>query len=341
MEPDRSKRHAAARMMELAWGSLVTQAASVVATLGVADELADGPREVGELAGAVGAHGPSLHRVLRVLADYDLVQELPGRRFALTATGAPLRRDVPGSLRGLAIYAGMPFRQHAVTGLLASVRTGKPAFEQVHGQSLFEYLQEHPDAAAAFDAAMADLSRVWIAPVVDAYDFSPFSRVVDVGGGTGALLAAILSAHPDLRGTLFDLPHVVGGAERHLTSAGVGDRCEVVAGDFFDGVPAGGDAYLLANVIHDWDDEHAVRILRNCRAAIGTHGRVLLAEEVLPDTPSPSLTKLMDLAMLVITPDGRQRTPTQYRALFERAGLRLSRVLPGGSTYSVVEALAA
>jgi SAM-dependent methyltransferase len=340
MQSDILSRTVPLRMFELRAGAFVSQAISVAATLRVADELASGSRPVTEIADAVGAHPPTLYRLLRVLGDVGVFQELEGQRFALTPLGRLLRSDVPGSVRRWMAFAGRPLNCHALSGLLGSVRTGEPAFQAVHGRSLFDYLADHPDDAAAFDAAMTDLSRQLIAPVVEAYDFTGVRTVVDVGGGNGALLATILTANPQARGILHDLPDVVAGAKRLLAAAGVDDRCDLVGGDFFTCVPAGGDAYLLANILHDWDDERAVRILANCRAAMADGGRVLLGEAVLPDQAEPSLAKLMDLVMLLNTPGGRQRTLAEYRHLLHRAGLRLSRTVPG-EMYSLIETIRA
>jgi len=302
--------------------------------------LASGPRPVEEIADAVGADAASLYRVLRVLGDVGVLDELDGRRFALTETGDLLRSDVLGSMRGWAAMAGAPFHVDAWADLLDGVRTGEPAFERVHGQLGFDYFRDHPDDGAVLNGAMTSTSAQLIAPVVTAYDFSGIGTVVDVGGGHGALLAAVLAAHPHLQGVLYELPEVVAGAGRLLTEAGVRDRCTCVAGDFFESVPWGGDAYLLSNIIHDWDDARAVRILSNCRAALDDGGRVLLAEAVLPEQVEPSPAKLIDLAMLVMGP-GRQRTESEYRDLFQRAGLRLSRIDPSGPAFSIVEAVAA
>lgn len=337
---DTAQIPAPARMMELTTGAWITHAVSVVASLGVADALASGPRPADEIAAAVGADAPSLHRVLRALADEDVFRALDGGRFALTETGELLRSDVPGSMRGWAAMAGAPFHVDAWTGLLDCVRTGEPAFELVHGQLGFDYLRDHPDDGAVLNTGMTSVSSLHIAPVVSAYDFSGVGTVVDMGGGHGALLAAVLEANPHLEGVLYELPEVVAGAGRLLGEAGVGDRCTCVAGDFFDSVPSGGDAYLLSNIIHDWDDARALRILTNCRAALNDGGRVLLAEAVLPEGPQPSRAKLIDVAMLVMGP-GRQRSESDYRDLFQRAGLRLSRIDPSGPVFSVVEAVAA
>jgi hypothetical protein len=325
--------------MELTTGTWVTQAVSVTASLGVADQLAAGPQTVEAIAAAVGADTPSLYRLLRFVADLGVLRELDGRRFASTEISELLRSDVPGSMRGWTIMAGARWHLDAWTGLTESVRTGEPAFELVHGQLAFDHFRDHPDDAAVLNAAMTSAASQQVVPVVTAYDFSGCGTVVDVGGGQGALLAAVLTAHPHLHGVLFEQPEVVAGAKALVEEADLGARCTCVGGDFFESVPPGGDAYLLSNVIHDWDDTRAVRILANCRAALGAGGRVLLVEAVLPDGPEPSPAKLVDVEMLVMGP-GRQRTESELRDLLQRAGLHLSRIHPG-PIFDLVEALPA
>lgn len=329
----------AVTMRQLTFGALVSQAISVIARLGVADTLASGPRQVDEIANLVGAHGPALYRVLRALGDVGVVAELENRQFALTPVGELLRSDVPGSLRGWATMVGMPFHRYPWTDLYETVRTGESAFDRVHGKEVFEYLAEHPEDAAVFDAAMTSISTTETASIVKAYDFGRFRTVVDVGGGRGGLLAAILSANPHLQGVLFDAATVVAEAGEQLSGAEVVDRCKVVSGDFFESVPEGGDAYLLSNVIHDWDDDRAAQILGRCRAAMGDSACVLLAEIVLPEGREPSMGKLADLEMLVMTAGGRQRTKAEYHSLLGRVGLRLSRIVPSAGMVSLVEAV--
>lgn len=330
----------AARVLQLATASWMSAAVSAAAALGVADQLASGPRSVNEIAKTVDAHAPTLYRLLRACADIELFQELDGQVFALTELGEALRSDSPNSMRNFAMWVGLPADRYTWSDLVKSVRTGEPAFVGVHGQPIWDYMGAHPDVAEVFDNAMTEASYQVIAPVVDAYDFSSFVRIVDVGGGHGALLAAVLAATPHARGILFDQPDVIAGAGGPLKEAGVSDRCELDSGDFFESVPAGGDAYLLSNIIHDWDDEPSVQILANCRAAMADDGRVLLVEAVLPDKIEPSPTiKLMDLNMLVLS-GGRQRTGAQFSELFQRVGLELSRIVPGGLC-SVVEAVRA
>lgn len=329
----------AVRMHQLTMGALVSQAISVIARFGVADALAAGPRDAEDIAEMVGAHGPALYRLLRALGDAGVVAELENRRFALTPLGEVLRSDVPGSLRGWATMVGMPFHRYPWTDLYETVRTGESAFDRVHGTKIFEYLAEHPEDAAVFDAAMHSFSTSETVSIVKAYDFTRFRTIVDVGGGRGGLLAAILSANPRLQGVLFDVPAVVAGVDDEIAGAEVVDRCKVVSGDFFDSVPEGGDVYLLSNIIHDWDDDHAVQILSTCRTAMANTACVLLAELVLPEGPQPSMGKLVDLEMLVMTSGGRQRTEAEYRTLLGRAGLRLTRIVPSNGGISLVEAV--
>ncbi|HZE02669.1 MAG TPA: methyltransferase [Pseudonocardiaceae bacterium] len=329
----------AVAMLQLTMGALVSQAVSVIARLGVADVLAAGPQPVEQIAQRVGAHPSALYRVLRALGDVGVVAELQGRQFALTPLSELLRSDVPGSLRGWATMVGMPFHRYPWTDLYETVLTGESAFDRVHGTKVFDYLAEHPEDAAVFDAAMTSISTNESVSIARAYDFSRFSTIVDVGGGRGGLLAAILSANPHLQGVLFDVPTVVAGIDDELAAAEVVGRCKVVSGDFFDSVPDGADAYLLSAIIHDWDDDQAVQILRSCRAAMADTACMLLAEIVLPEGPEPSMGKLADLEMLVMTAGGRQRTEAEHRALLGQAGLRLTRTIPSTSIVSLVEAV--
>jgi SAM-dependent methyltransferase len=267
------------KLIQLTTGTWVSQAISVAARLGVADTLADGPRPTVEITQAVDAHAPTLYRLLRALADLEVVTELEDRRFALTPLGELLRTDADGSMRAWATMIGLPFHRDAWTDMYASVRTGEPAFARVHGAVLFGYLAEHPDDAAAFDTAMGSISTGFESAIVHVYDFGPFGIVVDVGGGRGTLLAAVLQANAEARGVLVDLPDVVAGASKILERAG----------DFLDTLPDTGDLYLLSNILHDWDDDTAVRILRNCHRAMRDQGRLLIVEAVIPDGTAPSM----------------------------------------------------
>jgi hypothetical protein len=331
------------QLYQLTTGGWVSQAISVAARLGVADAIASGAATTAEIAARVGADGPTLYRLLRALSDHGVFAEGPGGRFALTPVGESLRSDGPQSMRRWAVWTGARFYRDAWSGLEEAVRTGEPSFARVHGMDLFGYLDAHPDDAAVFDGAMQDIAGNFLAGILAVYDFSDCSTVVDVGGGTGALLAAVLRSAPNARGVLLDTAPVLGAAEPVLEAAGVADRCETVAGDFFREVPAGADLYILSNIVHDWDDDRALRILGTCRAAMRADSRLLIIELVLPDDPRPSMGKLLDLEMLSVTPNGRQRTAAQYAELLARAGLDLSEVVPAlpGTPASYVEAIPA
>ncbi|WP_435126882.1 methyltransferase [Actinacidiphila sp. bgisy144] len=327
------------RILQLATAGWMAQAVSAAAELGVADALAAGPRTVEEVAEEVGAHAPTLYRLLRACADIELFEERPDRVFALTELGDALRTDSPVSLRDFAVWTGLPAERDTWTRLADSVRTGAPVFERVHGTSVWDHIRDRPDVLGVFDRAMTQTSRQIIGSIVAAYDFGGLRTLVDVGGGRGALLSAVLAANPGLRGVLYDQPEVVAESGPVFKEAGVAERATAQGGSFFDAVPPGGDAYLLSNIIHDWDDEPSVRILSKVRAVLPADGRVLLVEAVLP-TDRPALNvKLMDLDMLVLC-GGRQRTEAEFAALLAGAGLRLTRIVPGGHC-SVVEAVAA
>lgn len=330
-------------------GYHTTQILYVAAKLGLADLLDAGPKSSEELARTVGAHDPMLYRLLRALVEIGVVEEQEGQRFRLTEMGMHLREEAPGSLRAAAICAGEPFYR-AWGDLLESVRTGETAFDRVFGAPLFDYLARHPDLGEQFNRYMAGVSTAVAAAVVEAYDFSPLGTIVDVAGGQGALLAAILRANPGAKGILFDLAPVIASARPRIEAAGVADRCALVAGDFFEAVPEGGDAYLMKWILHDWDDERAVRLLTNCRRAMGEDARLLIVETVMPERMTPGHAGAdLDLQMLALT-GGRERTEAEYRALLSDSGFRLSRVLAAapsahspisGARVSVIEGLPA
>lgn len=279
-------------------------------------------------------HAPTLYRLLRALSGLGLFVEDGEHRFELTPLGASLRSG-ERSAREVAVFFGEPFVWAAWGDLHHSVMTGEPAFRHTHGVGLFEYVRDDLDAGSAFHGWMTRQSKLQVPVVLAAYDFSRFRKLVDVGGGQGGLLAAILEANPALTGVLYDLPQVVGEAK--VQSTGLGPRCEVVGGNFFDSVPEGGDCYLLKLVIHDWDDEKAVEILRNVRAATADDGTVLLLEFVIPPGNEYHHSKFMDLNMLLLAEGGRERTEAEYRELLEKAGLTLTRVVPTASPLSIIE----
>lgn len=326
----------ATEVRRLVEGYQVSQAVHVAATLRIADGLAEGARASDELAEATGTHPPSLYRLLRALASVGVLRELDGRCFELTPLGECLRSDTPDSIAGWAAFIGRPYYWQAWAGLLHSIRTGENAFQHVHGTDVWTYRSTRPEESAIFDEAMTSLSRRSNAAVLAAYDFGRFQTLADVGGGKGALLAAVLAANPKLRGVLFDQPHVVSGAHALLESAGVVDRCRLVAGSFFESVPNGCDAYVLRAVIHDWDDSDSIRILEAVRRAIADIGTLLLIERVVAPANEGRDAKFSDLNMLVGA-GGRERTPKEYAALLHRAGFSLTRMIPAG-VYSVLEA---
>jgi hypothetical protein len=326
----------AERLRAMVNGYQLSQALHVAVTLRVPDLLAGGERSADELASVTGAHPPSLYRLLRALAAAGVLDEGAGRRFGLTDLGDLLRSDHPSPLAGWTAFIGQPYYWQAWGHLLHSVRTGGTGFEHVHGMEVWEYRAAHPELSATFDGAMTSLSRQVADAVVGAYDFSRFASVTDVGGGRGAFLAAVLQANPTVRGVLFDQPHVVAGVADELAAAGLGDRCTVVGGSFFDSVPAGSDAYVLKSVIHDWDDERSIAILRACRAALAPAGRVLVVERDLGGPNDGLSAKLSDLNMLV-SPGGMERTTDEYATLFRGAGLRLVDTCPTDVGTSVYE----
>ena len=321
-------------------GFQVSQAIHVAAALGVADLLADGPRTSDELAAATNAHSGSLYRLLRALASVGVFHEDEGRLFSLTPIGALLRSDVPGSLRGWAMHVGRPYFQEAWSHLEHSIRTGDNAFQHVHGTDVWAFRAEHPDESAIFDLAMESLTGAANQALLDAYDFGRFETVIDVGGGNGALLAALLGEFPAMRGVLLDQPHVVANAAAVLERAGVADRCEIVGGSFFDEVPTGGDAYTLKSIIHDHEDERAVAILRICRRAMAADATLLLIERIVGPPNEDPRTKFSDLNMLV-APAGRERTLHEWDALVSGAGFRLTTATPSTSGLAVIEAVPA
>jgi hypothetical protein len=326
----------ALEMRQLLNGYRVTQILSVAARLGLADLLAEGPRTADELASATGMHAGALYRILRALASVGVFAETATpRQFTLTPLAAVLRTDHPQSQRDHAIFVGEePYRAWA--DLLYSAQTEAPAFEHVFGTGHFAYLAQHPAASAIFDGFMSAGSRQSASAVAEAYDFTAAGTVVDVGGGQGRLIATILHAYPSLRGILFDQPHVVAGAGPVLAEAGVADRCERMGGDFLSDVPRGGGIYVLRRILHDWDDDRAVAILRNCARAMDPGARVLVAEMIIPPGNEPSWAKFRDLQMLVML-GGRERTAEEYRGLFAAAGLSLTRLIPAGPEESLIE----
>jgi hypothetical protein len=326
-------------LRDLINGYQTSQALHVVVKLGIADLLSDGSRTSDELAEAVGAHPEALYRLLRAVAALGVLREEADRRFALTELGAELRSDHPRSLAGWAAFIGTPSYWRAWGDLLHSVQTGENAFRHVHGTDPWTYRMRHQDLSADFDRAMASLSRRAADAVLAVFDFSRFKSIIDIGGGNGAFLATILAKHPNPRGVVFDQPHVVAGAESFLREAGVAERCETVGGNFFTSVPAGGDAYLLKQILHDWDDQRCLEILRVCRTAMTPGAALLAIERDLGGPNDAHAAKLSDLNMLV-APGGQERSPQQYADLFEASGFRSIGAVSTATDIAIFEAVA-
>jgi hypothetical protein len=327
------------QLLELTSSSFfVSNAILAAVKLGLPEAMKGGPRSPDDLARVVGADPAALRRLLRALASVGLFAEAEGR-YALTPTSRYLLADTPGSMLPLLRLAGEDWHYRVWGNLTDSVRTGKPASEKVLGAPLFEYLAQHPGESEVFNAAMRSYSAEVSRALLDGYDLSWAKKLVDVGGGHGQLVSMALGRHPHLRGTVFDLPHVVRGAAEVVEAAQVAGRVELVGGDFFAGeVPGGGDVYTLMNVVHDWADADAVRILARCRAAMGPGSKLLVVEMVIPEDGSPHFGALFDLEMLVLFEGGQERTEGELRALCRRAGLRVERVLPTASASSILEA---
>lgn len=326
---------ASRELHRLTSGYQVTQAVHVAATLGISDVLAESPKSLAQLAESTGTDTGALARLMHALVALGLYAVDDGT-YSNTELGTALRTDVPRSVAGWARFIGKGSHWQAYTGLEDSIRTGETAFPAVHGEAVWEYRAKHPAEQAAFDAAMTSISETLSDAVVDAYDFSRFGTLVDVGGGRGRLLIGILSRYEAVRGVLFDQPDVVAGAHDLLSAAGLSERCLVVGGNFFDAVPEG-DAHLLKAVIHDWADAESIEILRTCRRSMPAHGRLLLVEQLLDQSPDPVRTAFSDLNMLVMT-GGRERTTDEYRTLLAAAGLDLITTIPTASPAFILEA---
>jgi SAM-dependent methyltransferase len=330
---DASALDLAMRLRQMISAYQVSQAIHVAAMLGVPDLLKDGAKPCDHLAQVTGADEDGLYRLLRALAGVEIFTEVAPRTFALTPLAALLQSDVDGSLHALAVLNGQDWFWRPWGRLHDGVRTGGSVFEPIFGVHFFEYLQQNPAARAVFQKALAGASSR--AAVADMYDFSASRRVADIGGGHGALIAAILGKYPQVHGILLERAAVLEGAKRYLEGAGVLDRCDLADGDFFTSISAEADTYLLSQVLHDWNDEAALRILLNCRKAMAPDGKILVVERVLPEGGVQN-GPLMDLNILVLM-GGRERTRKEYDVLLRRAGLRTTRVLEMGEAWSLIE----
>ena len=328
------------RMLDMLDGLRLTNLLCVLAELGVADQLADGPRTVEDIADRTGTHAPSLYRVIRAVASKGVFTETAPRTFALTPTAEILRSGVPGSLRDSFVLHAQPAIREAYGDLGHTVRTGEPAFEHVHGADLFTFLTARPELSQLFSNAMGNQARVVQRAAVAEYDLSGVRRLVDVGGAHGHLVAALLGKYPEMHGVVFDLPKVVPGAERVLTEAGVADRAEFVGGDYLRAVPERGDAYVISHVSHQLSDEDAITVFSNVRKAMDPNGQVVVIDPVLPEGDTPHPGKFMDITMMTLT-HGRDRTEAELADLFRAAGLRHVDTVALSAPSSVVVAVPA
>ncbi len=325
-------------MLQMITGFWVSRTIYVAAKLGLADLVKDRSKTASELAEMTGAHAPSLYRVLRALASVGVFAEDNQLRFANTPLSETLRSDAPGSLRAFGMVELGQEHFPAWGNLMHSVKTGEIAFDNLFKQNAWEYYAQNPEDASNFNQAMKGMTEVVNAAVLAAYDFSGVNKLIDIAGGTGRLISAILNAHPQMRGVLFDLPHVIAEAGPLLDASGVSDRCETTTGDFFKSVTEGGDAYIMKWIIHDWDDEKSTAILKNIHRAMNPDGKLLLVEMVVPAGNQPDLSKFMDLNMMVMT-GGRERTEAEFKSLLAGAGFKLTRVIPTASPFAVIEAV--
>jgi hypothetical protein len=332
--PETSPSGQIAQMLTGYW---VSQMVYVAAKLDLAGLLKKGPRTAQDLAAATNMHPGALYRTLRGLASLGVFAEQDDGLFVNTPASEALLDGVPGSQRAMAIMTG---EEHYKSWgeFLYSVQTGKPAFDKVYGIRPFDYLSQHPEQGANFDAAMTSVHGRETPAMLAAYDFHGVRTLCDIGGGNGSLIIATLLKHPAIQGMLYDLAPVIERSRQHVDAAGLTCRCQCVTGNFFESVPAGADTYLMRHIIHDWTDDECVTILKNVRQVIPRDGRLLVLESVIPPGNDPMFGKLLDLNMLVI-PGGRERTEAEYRTLYSAAGFHLSRIVPTTTEVSIVEGL--
>lgn len=327
-------------VLDMMTAAMITRAIYTATKFGIADVLNDGPLTAEAIAERVDANPDAVFRLLRTLASRGVFAQQADGRFTLTPLADALRADAPTSVRGIVLFWGDHRHWEHWSQLPYAVQTGQPAVDALRGKPMFDFLADDPEFAAIFNDGMSSVSEIEIGPVLAAYDFTGAGTIVDVGGGHGGLLAAILRKWPQSRGILFDSDSVVEGAPPVLDAAGVAGRCSVIGGSFFESVPSGGDTYVLKHIVHDWDDATALQILRNVRAAMSSSAKLLIVEAVVPDDDREHLSKLLDLEMLVAA-TGRERTAGQYAELLRSAGFRFTRVIPTAGPSSIVEAEAA
>src|SRR5262245_5199100 len=330
------------QIFQLVLGYMPAMALNVVVKLGIPDLITNGPVRAEQLAQKTRINEDRLYRIMRALSSVGVFRETEYRSFGHTPVSELLRKDHPLSSRDMVSWMADPFHFRTYANLMRTVKTGESAMELAAGKPVFEFFRDDPEEGEAFNAAMVNFTRTCIGAILEVYDFSSIRKLVDVGGGHGSVVAAILARYPSMHGVLYDLDHVVAGAQPVLAAAGVAERCEVLHGNFFETVPAGGDAYIMKHIIHDWDDDKSLTILNNIRGALKNQsgGKVILLEAVVAGPGEPDLAKWIDLGMMA-GPGGRERTREEFQRLFEKAGFRLSRIVPTKSPLSVIEATVA
>ncbi len=338
MNPNEMPPHV--QVLQMVMGYWAAQVGATIARLGVVDTIQGAPRAEADIAHAVGAHPESLARLLRAAAMLGLLRETSPGHFTTTATGDCLRKDAPISLRDFFIAELAPGHWLPWGRLHDAVKEGRSVAADALGCDVWTYYQRNAEEGACFARAMSNISNVVVGEVLPAYDFARFSRIVDVGGSQGALLAGVLRANPAARGVLFDRADVIASGQAAVAAYGFGPRLEAVAGDFFESAPADGDLYLLKSILHDWDDAHCAKILRTVAAAAKPGATLCVVEMIVPPAGTPSPVHLMDLNMLVML-DGRERTAEQFRTLLATGGWTLSRVVPTRGLFCVIEAVRA
>jgi len=324
-------------MLQIISGFWISRAVYVIGKLGIPDLLQSGPKTAEELATATETHAPSLFRILRALVSVGVLSSAEGGRFAQTPLSETLVTDAPGTLRWFAVSELGQEHYPAWGNLMHSVKTGEIAFDNFFGVDIWKYFQQNPEDAAVFNNSMTNVTAHTNEAITSLYDFSQFGTIVDVGGGHGGLITSILEKNPQVKGVLFDAAEVIEGARPKIEAAGLADRLETVAGDFFKSVPEGGDAYVMKWIIHDWDDEKSNTILRNIRNRMQPHSKLILVDCVVPETDEPHFSKFIDLNMLVMT-GGKERTEKEFAQILEAAGFKLLRVISTDMPHSIVEA---
>ena len=328
-------------LMQMITGFMISRLIYVAAKLGIADLLKDSPKSIDELANATETDARTLYRTLRALASVGIFAEVEqSQRFTLTPLAQLLQTGIPGSLSTMAIYMGDNHHWQTYGDILYSVKTGKTAFEHTYGMAVYKYLPQNTEWAKLFNDAMTSLTASELFAIPDSYDFSPIGKIVDVGGGHGSLIASILKANPKMRGVLFEVPPVIEGAKHLIEAQGLAERCELVAGNAFESVPNGGDAYILKHVIHAFDDDRTVALLKNIHHAMPANGKLLVCEMVIPSGNESHFSKLADMEMLLFS-GGFERTEAEYRRLFDKAGFRLTKIFRTSSSVSVIEGVPA